>query len=234
MPALAGYTSRTSANPLGNTKTMPNIDPELVSEFTREEKMAFFQQMMLDDPGVFAAFVQGNEQAASEAKSVLKVPGRPRKASWLDPVIRDMLATLVDADAFDLTDDSDEDEILAAVDKAIAAIGNQTATTVSYNENGVTKRVRITFLSESASSESVNEKALKEITEASAEEFSKLVDKWRKSILRQRVDKSVTTANLATFDEAAEARRGALGNPAAATAPPPSAEAPEASVPPPA
>jgi len=206
------------------------IDASVLAGLPLEDLKALLAQAAAQNPEAFGAVIKENDDAKRAAKSAIGgTRGRTRAPSFLSGVMEAALVAMaggLEVDAVEGDDSATVTNVLKAMVERIRekkdGAGTQEAYTLSYDESGVTHKVRVTFLSETAAADSVLAKALGAINVAGEENFGGLVDKWRKSIKRQRVDSAVRDEHLEDFEDAVLARKTELmgDNGAASTAPP--------------
>jgi len=207
-----------------------SLDPQVLSSLSPDDLKALLGQLAAQDPTQFTNFLKENTDARRAAKAAIGGAGRTRAPSFLDGSLELGLIAMADALEAEVVEGDDAatcSNVLKAIVEKIRekkdGAGTQEAYTLSYTEDGISHKVRVTILSETAAADSVLAKSLDAINVAGEENFGPLVDKWRKSIKRQRVDATMRAEHLASFESAVTARVEMLqgdNNGAASAAPP--------------
>lgn len=207
-----------------------SIDESVLKGLSTEDLKALLAQAAAHNPEAFGAVIKESDDAKRAAKAAIGTRGRTRAPSFLQGLMESALCAMaggLEVETVEGDDSATVTNVLKAMVERIRekkdGAGTQEAYTLTYDEDGVSHRVRVTFLSETAAADSVLEKALGAINAAGEEDFGNLVSKWSKSIKRQRVDGAVREAHVESFNEAVASRKAELtGNDGgAASAPPP-------------
>jgi len=207
-----------------------SLDPQVLQSLSKDDLKSLLSQLAVEDAGLFTAFLKENSDARRAAKAAIGSGGRTRAPSFLTDTLEQgmiAMAGALEAEVVEGDDVATCSNVLKVIVEKIRekkdGAGTQEAYTLSYEEDGISHKVRVTFLSETAAADSVLAKSLEAINKAGEENFGSLVDKWRKSIKRQRVDATVRTEHLEAFDDAVAKRKSTLtgdDNGAASAAPP--------------
>jgi len=211
-----------------------NLDLNSLSDEDRQELLkSLFAGQNAD---FVSTFVKENEEAnAIVAAATAKKRGRKRIPSFLKPFAEAIVLAM--GAAFgedDEVDTSDAASVCAALNDKIASL-QKTSDYFDYDYvvDGIEHTLKVSVVSYTQQAENAMRKALKDIAEAEAGDFEKLVEKHKNKLGDLTIDDTVIQDYSNQFTEAVENRRVELENGVDDVVDPDELEPPVSDVPPP-